>query len=190
MSEIKTIASGAELTQETFDDFIARLKYDCVGEGVNDHCTADAIFAVQAKRYIYGLDKDYCDTFVILWDDSEWKSPDQFYDDHVDYDIAKSLDDAAMGLMDLKFKDLDEKDKFELIEEIDEVTVTGMSEQWEHVNSHYTKDAAEAFIKRKKHDYRDGLRVYVDAQLYCWEWNAIKQALIDGKLILKPAETE
>jgi hypothetical protein len=185
MSEIKSLASGGELTEESFADFVARLKNDCVGAGVNDHCTADAIFTVEAKRYIYGLDKDYSDDLVILWDDASWENPDSFYDDHIDYDIAKQLDDAAMGLMDLKFKDLDLRDKFELIEEIDEVTVTGMSEQWVHVNSHFTKDAAEAFIKRKQHDYRNGLRVYVDAQTHCWEFNAIKKALIEGKLVMK-----
>lgn len=179
MSDIKTIASGAELTQETFDDFIARLRHDCIGEGAKEHITADAIFTVQAKKYIYGIDPDYCNRLVILRDSSRWENPDDFYDDHADWDIAKQLELAG-----LKFKDLDEKDKFELIEEIEGVVVTGVSEHWEHVNSHYTKDAAEAFIKRKKHDYRDGLRVYVDAQVHCWEWNAIKKALIDGKLIL------
>jgi len=189
MSEIKSLASGGELTEESFSDFVARLKHDCVGDGVKDHCTADAIFTVEAKQYIYGLDKDFSDDLVILWDDASWKNPDSFYDDHIDYDIAKQLDNAAIGMaigmMDVKFKDLDLSDKFDLINEIDEVVVTGFSEKWVRVNSHFTKDAAEAFIKRKKHDYPHGLRVYVDAQNYCWEFNAIKEALIEGKLVLK-----
>ena len=52
------------------------------------------------------------------------------------------------------------------------------------MNSHFTREAAEAFIKRKSHDYRDGLRIYVDANIYCWEFNAIKEALMDGRLVL------
>lgn len=38
-----SIASGNKLTPETFADFVQRLKYHCQGEGVSDHCTADAI---------------------------------------------------------------------------------------------------------------------------------------------------
>ena len=30
----------------------------------------------------------------------------------------------------------------------------------------------------------EGLRISVDAQLYCWEWNAIKAAIMDGRLRL------
>lgn len=49
-------------------------------------------------------------------------------------------------------------------------TVTGWDERWECVNAHFTKDAAEAFIKRKKHDYGKGMRVYVNSQYYAWEF--------------------
>lgn len=75
----KSIATGAPLSKETFDDFVVRLRHDCVGDGVKRHYTADA------------------------------------------------------------------------------------------------------FIKRKKHDY-DELRVYVDSQYWCWEFNAIKNAILSGKL--------
>jgi hypothetical protein len=46
-----SLATGAKLTPETWADFVARLKHDCRSEGVSDHCTADAIFIVQAKRW-------------------------------------------------------------------------------------------------------------------------------------------
>jgi hypothetical protein len=56
------------------------------------------------------------------------------------------------------------------------------ADRWEFVSAHFTKEAAEAFINRKKHDY-DKLRVYVDCQLYCWEFNAIINGLLDGKIV-------
>ena len=61
MSEQKTLASGAPLTAETFADLVQRLRHDCIGDGVKDHGTADAIFTVQAKRRITGLDLDNVD---------------------------------------------------------------------------------------------------------------------------------
>lgn len=182
--EIKTLSKGHELTQQTFSDFIDRLKHDCVGKGVEDHCTADAIFIVERKRYIFGIDTDYTDRFCVILEDSHWDDPDQFYKDHIQYSISLKLDSYAQDNNECNFIELDESEKWDAIREIDDVTVTGMDERWEYVNSHFTKDAAEAFIKRKKHDYPEGLRVYVDAQSYCWEWNEIKKALIDGKLKL------
>ncbi len=50
-------------------------------------------------------------------------------------------------------------------------------------------DAAEAFIKRKKHDYRKGLRVYVDASTYSWELNTIKAAILSGRIGFLPEGT-
>lgn len=117
-----------------------------------------------------------------ILEDSHWEDPDEFYNDHAEYSISMKLDEWAQKESECDFIDLSDYDKWEAIKEIKYVTVTGMDERWEYVNSHFTKDAAEAFIKRKQHDYREGLRVYVDAQSYCWEWNTIKNALIAGKL--------
>lgn len=183
-TEIKSLAKGFELMQESFVDFVARLKHDCVGDGVKDHCTADAIFIVQRNRYVFGIDIDYAERVCVILEDSHWEDPDKFYNDHIEYSIAMKLDEYAQDLVGQDFLLLDEVDKWDAIKEIEGVIVTGMDERWEYVNSHFTKDAAEAFIKRKKHDYPEGLRVYVEAQLYCWEFNEIKKALIDGKLKL------
>ncbi|MNN73478.1 hypothetical protein D3C81_1895980 [compost metagenome] len=53
------------------------------------------------------------------------------------------------------------------------------------MNSHFTKDAAEAFIRRKKHDYGE-MRVYVESQYYALEFEAIKSAILDGTLTYTP----
>ena len=78
---------------------------------------------------------------------------------------------------------LSESDQWDILADLPEHTVSGWDERWEHVNSHLTKEAAEAFIRRKKHDYRDGLRVYVEAQIYCWEFNEIIKGLLDGRIV-------
>ena len=57
-----SLATGAKFDAETFADFKNRLHHDCVGEGVEEHCTADALFVVQARRIVSGLDLDYCDS--------------------------------------------------------------------------------------------------------------------------------
>ena len=49
-------------------------------------------------------------------------------------------------------------------------------------------DDADAFIKRKGHDYREGLRVYVDATSYSWELNTIKAAILDGRIGFIPKD--
>jgi len=75
--------------------------------------------------------------------------------------------------------------QWSILDALPDHTVTGWDEKWEYVSAHMTKDAAEAFIQRKKHDYRKGLRVYVESQCYCWEYNTIIAALMSGELVLK-----
>lgn len=178
-----SLALGNELNAETWADFVGRLRHDCVGKGVRDHCTADAIFIVKRRQIIYGLDTDYTDQRVVTCDDSEWFSPQEYWD-YLDEEERAALNRKMQEHADCQFMKASEDDQWEVLGELENHNVTGWSDRWEYVNSHFTKDAAEAFIRRKKHDYPKGLRVYVDAQSYCWEFNAIKEAIIEGRLVL------
>ncbi|WP_255312004.1 hypothetical protein [Pseudomonas mandelii] len=80
-----------------------------------------------------------------------------------------------------RFLELDEDDQWEALSDLEDHTVTGWHQRWEIVNSHFTKDAAEAFIRRKNHDYGE-MRVCVESQYYAWEFEAIKAAILDGTL--------
>ena len=184
MSEINelSIAIGDDLTPETFANFVKRLRHDCVGEGVRDHCTAAALFTVQAQRTAYGFEVDYAEGLCVYRDGCCWFSPLEYWAD-LDGDEQLELDVKAAEGGDCTFLELDSDDQWELLGELEDHTVTGWNKRWEIVNSHFTKDAAEAFIRRKQHDYPP-LRVYVEAQIYCWEFEAIKNALIDGRLVL------
>jgi len=182
-----SLATGDELTPETWADFVKRFHHDCVGEGVDDHCTADAIFVVEKKQIVSGIDRDYACDLLVYCDDSTWYSPLEYWD-AADESMRQNLDAKAAEEYSWRegvtFLGLETHEQWDVLESLDEHHVVGYVERWEHLNSHFTKDAAEAFIKRKKHDYPDGLRVYVDAQIYCWEFNAIKKAILSGRLTL------
>lgn len=181
-----TLASGAPLTQSSFDDFVRRLKHDCEGDGVKNHYTADAIFIVQARRIVSGIDPEYTDKLLVYCDDSRWFSPDEYWNDLGDGE-RKSLDVKSIKSCGVKFIDAAICQQWDLLGGLEHHCVTGWDEKWEYVCAHFTNDAAEAFILRKKHDYRDGIRVYVDAQVYAWEFNAIKKALMNGQIIFSKA---
>lgn len=180
-----SIAKGSALTPETYADFVTRLRYHCDGEGVNDHCTADAIFIVEKRVIDYGLHEDYSDNICIYYsgDDGEWHSFDEFWSE-CDRSAKATLNNKSRAGYGVKFSCLGDWLKEAVLEDAG-YTITRWRDRWEYVNSHFTKEAAEAWIKRKGHDYPEGLRVYVDAQLYCWEWNAIKEAILSGKLVFK-----
>lgn len=182
-----SLATGHDLDTATWGDFVTRLHHDCAGPGVHDHCTSAAIFIVQARRIIYGLDLDYSEDRVILvsCDEAEWFSIAEYWED-ADEEDRTLLNGKAQELVERDFMDLDEDDQFEMLAELDEHQVTGYAEHWEYINAHFTKDAAEAFIRRKKHDYGKGMRVYVESNYWAWEFNAIKEAILAGTLTYTP----
>jgi len=148
-----------ELTKETFDDFITRLKFHHRGEGVREHFTCDPLFIVQSRERVVGLDSAYCDDYI--WINAE--------NDHAEADTRTA------NRLDALDDDGRKTGAWEKVYYID---------RWEYVSAHLTKEAAEAFIARKKHDH-DELRVYVDCQLCCWEFNAIIEGLLDGKITFR-----
>lgn len=171
------------LNEETWADFIKRLRHDCVGEGVREHATADALFVVEAKRIITGIDTDYTDQICVLCEDSIWYSPEEYWDD-LDDEQQAELD--AQCDEDVAFLDLSERDQWDILRDLDDHTVTGWDSRWEYINAHFTKAAAERFIERKKHDYREGMRVFVESQYYAWEFNAIKEGILNGTITYTP----
>ena len=183
----RSLATASTLDAETWADFVKRLRHDCVGAGVHDHCTADAIFIVQAKRIVYGIDTDYSDNRVLLdhCNEGEWFSPKEFWEDR-DHDARAALNRAMQDWSSCQFMKADESDQWYVLGELQGHSVTGWQETWEYISAHFTKDAAEAFIRRKKHDYRKGMRVYVESQYYSWEFNAIKAAILNGTLTYTP----
>lgn len=177
-----SIANGAELTADTFSEFVQRLRHHVRGDGVSWHHTADALFTVQARHIIFGIDPDYTDQLAVAVDEDMYFSPQEYWD-AADEDQRDRLNKASHDDHEVDFMALDISEQWDLLGGLDDHTVSGWDERWDYVNSHFTKEAAEAFIQRKKHDYRHGLRVYVEAQVYCWEFNAIIKGLLDGRIV-------
>lgn len=183
-----SLATGAELTPQSWADFVARLTHDHRGDGAARHLGADPIFTVQAKRYTYGVDLDFNAEKVILADESVYLSEQDYYENGLDDEGREALDAIARKCHEAKFLELGEFEQRLVLQDMEGVTVTGRTERWDYVSAHLTQQAADAFIARKAHDYRDGLRVYVDSQYYSWEFNTIVNAIMDGRLVLKSPE--
>lgn len=179
-----SLATGAALDSATWTDFVERLRYDCNGAGVKWHHTACALFTVQVKRIDYGFEPDYAEGLVVCLEDQSWFTPVEYWQD-LDEDEQAEINRATQESNECDFLELDEDDQWEFLAELDDHTVTGWNKRWEIVNSHFTKDAAEAFIRRKQHDYGE-MRVYVESQYYAWEFEAIKDAILDGTLTYTP----
>jgi len=182
------LANGGSLTPDSFQDFIKRLNDGVNGVRVNDHFTRDAIFTVQRLRRIEGIDLDFGPKRVLTDSDHErrWFSPEEYWDD-LDIEEKRSLNEEAIEAEDKFFLDMDTTEQWDFLADRDYLNLYGYQEEWEHVNSHLTYEAAEAFIKRKGHDYRDGLRIFVDSRVWCPEFTTIIDALISGRLILNPS---
>jgi hypothetical protein len=179
-----SLATGHNLDAATWTDFVQRLRYDCIGPRVADHCTSAALFKVENRRIIYGLDMDYTDKLVVYCDDWKWFSPQEYWKD-CDRGAKTRLNKLMQEWASCQFMKAELSDQWHVLGELPQHTVTGWEEEWEYVNCHFTYAAAEAFIKRKKHDYRE-LRIYVDSQYWCWEFEAIKAAILDGTLTYTP----
>ena len=177
----QSLAFGAELNADTFADFVKRLHHDCVGKGVSDHCTADALFIVQEKVIIQGIDKEYVDGWCVYHDERTWYSPVDYWKS-LDKSEKADLNKICKESWGETFLKLNSLWQWDVLSGLDEHIVSGYAERWQYVCAHFTKDAAEAFIARKKHDHHE-LRVYVESQYWAWEFNAIKNALINGKLV-------
>lgn len=184
-----SLATGHHLDAATWADFVQRLRYDCKGKRVHDHCTADAVFIVEARRIVAGLDMDYTDKRLVCWDSGESVaySVKEYWDGLSSYEKSQ-LNKKMQTWSECQFMKADESDQWYVLGELEDHTVTGWDDRWEYVNAHFTKDAAEAFIRRKKHDYGKGMRVYVESQYYAWEFNAIKDAILDGTLTYTPKQ--
>ena len=166
-----------ELTKEFFDEFLTRLKYQHRGKGVDDHCTAHPMFTVQCLKYIPGISLEYDPDYFWIDSDHEGEYSAKEFEEVLDEYIS---DGNIIDKFDKKYDDVVTIDGgAEII-----FQRVGYVETWEHVNSHLTKEGAEAFIKRKKHDYKE-LRIYVDSQYHCWEFNTIIDGLLSGKITLK-----
>lgn len=177
MKTIDSLASGAKLNQDTWDDFVRRLRYDTKGEGVKNHYTADAVFQVRTL-VDQVVPEDYGGELHVF-DGCEISQTAQVFYKSLEKDLQDELDAECDG----NFLNASDYYKNEALEKLfPDYSLIYVKQNWKTVNQHMTRDAAIAFINRKKHDYPSGLYLYVDATTYSWEYNTIKEAILDGRI--------
>jgi hypothetical protein len=148
------------MNKQEFDDFVARLTAENKGDRVGSHCTAHPLYIVQSLQCEYGVDPDFgTDGFVWVMDGT-------------DYTRDELIEAFTQGVDDNEIPDFSDAEK------------VCYRERWEYVSAHFTREAAVAYIDRKKHDYR-GMRIYVESRVHAHEFNSVVEALISGQIVFK-----
>lgn len=172
----------SELTDADFTAFKERLNYhNRDREGVDRHITANPIFNVQHEKRIYGMGEGYADEFIWMKSDNQeifYNSFDDLVDELEDDDLEKIAKYCANE--EIEIDDVPDYEIQHIAEHLG-YEKCGYIKEWEHINSHLTREGAEAFILRKKHDYAE-MRVWVGSQYLCWEFNEIIKGILDGKI--------
>jgi hypothetical protein len=179
-----TLFTGAPLDATLFDDFITRLRHDCIGEGVQDHCTADVIFLVEVKEHIYGIDTEFAPHLAIYSEGDYYHSVAEIMSCHREH-LIENLDALCLKFHEKPFDEIGEDEQFVAIGEMENFEVIGYQENWKLVNSHFTQSSADEFVRKHGHKYGGKLRISQESQHRSFEFNAIKNALLDGKLVWK-----
>ncbi|KLN96156.1 hypothetical protein [Moellerella wisconsensis] len=178
MSEIKSLADGDNLNNETWNDFIERLKHHNQGEGVNYHATAYPIFTVREKVAVTGSEDD---NVGICCEGEHYDDVNDAFSE-LDKDVESKVLAQAEGYTGWSWDMLSDYDKANAIIDVtDDSYIYYWRWDYRTVNSHLTKEAAERFIKRKQHDYGK-LSIHVESAYWCWELRTIIDAMMNGKI--------
>lgn len=170
------------MIKSDFDELVDRLKYwNKSEEGRHSHITDSPIFTVQQLVKVYGFDSTYSDDWCLCYDDEVWWNVEEYMysldDDRVSKIVNKSGCDNIEQFLDLNGWD----QIYELQAETTDLNQVYYKEEWQHVNTHLTKEGAQAFIKRKQHDYGK-LRVYVESLFWCVEFKELIKGLVSGEI--------
>lgn len=123
-----------------------------------DNCyTTDPVYVVQEK-YKQSV-PDYRGEFV--------EYIETMSGDNCSYDSYEEMVEAFLESGYDKEEQINDSDYFENSYNID----------WRNINYHFTREGAEWFIKRKKHDYNE-LRIYVDSLYHCYEMKMLRDILL------------
>ena len=173
------------MKKEQWNEFLERLKYWNLGEGVRNHGTANPIFEVKEKVRVYGLDSQYSENSV--WFDNEnERSWDDIPSLLKDLDESGEIDDLFRETGDYNCKTvgdylrLHEFDQEKFLERLGFNEVWYV-EEWKHVNTHLTSEGAQRFIDRKQHDYGE-LKIWVDSLYWCFEFQEVIEAILNGEI--------
>ncbi|MFV5374663.1 ead/Ea22-like family protein [Acinetobacter calcoaceticus] len=170
-------------TPETWAEFTQQLKQSWE----NDNAGTDSpIFVVQSKNIVWGLDpaSDSVEitNIVDVDQESKYKSVEEFFDS-LKAAEKHDLNGLAIDEEDELFLDIKASTQINILSDWNErnVNICHGKYFWEDINCHLTRTAADAFIKRKSHDYGE-LRVFVKSLYWCDEFKNLLNAIISGEV--------
>lgn len=171
---------SAALPTFQYDDFVRRLKHYNIGAGAKDHMTDNPLFVVKEKVFDWGYDLNYTNKIAIIDHISEniFYSLNDFLQDLSDED-RKALDKVTEN--EVPFLDLSTNNQLDVLQNSLRYSITGYKERLQFVNCHLTKEAAERFIRVKRHSYGP-LTVVVTSQKDCAEFNSLISAILNNQL--------
>lgn len=170
-------------TPETWAEFTQQLKKSWEKDNAG---TDSPIFVVQAKNIVWGLDPTHdsveITNIVDVDQDSKYKSVEDFFESLKATD-KHDLNGLAIDEEDELFLDIKASTQINILSDWNErnVYICHGKYFWEDINCHLTRTAADAFIKRKSHDYGE-LRVFVKSLYWCDEFKNLLNAIISGEV--------
>lgn len=144
--------------RELCDELERTEKLDRIRErmkGQDNRATAHPIFLVQQKRRIYGLDLEYTDNFVWIYDDGEYETAEE---------LAELLIEVEMT----------EEEAYES----GFLTKTGYVDEWVFVQPFFSEKGAQKYIDENAHNLNEP-RIYVDSAYRNDEWQAVRAVLLE-----------
>ncbi|MES5712049.1 ead/Ea22-like family protein [Acinetobacter baumannii] len=170
-------------TPETWAEFTQQLKNSWEQDNAG---TDSPIFVVQEKKIVWGLDPASDSVEVINIVDADHESTFKTIDDF--FESLKATDKHALNGFAIEEEDelfLDVKATTQISILSDwydrNIHICHGKYFWEDVNCHLTRSAADAFIKRKSHDFGE-LRVFVKSLFWCEEFKNLLNAIISGEV--------
>ena len=170
-------------TPETWAEFTQQLKNSWEKDNAG---TDSPIFVVREKKIVWGLDpaSDSVEitNIVDADDESTYKSIDDFFESLKATD-KHALNGLAIEEEDELFLDVKASTQINILSDWNErnIHICHGKYFWEDVNCHLTRSAADAFIKRKSHDFGE-LRVFVKSLYWCEEFKNLLNAIISGEV--------
>ena len=111
------------------------------------------MWLVQEKVRDYGYDPEYSDEHV--WLGAEGKKPDAYTEKCLETSYGRLGEGQVGGWCRVHYKD-----------------------RWQYVQTFFTQDAADAFIRTQAHNYGE-LRTYVGSGYNNTEWRQIREFLLE-----------
>ncbi|AGM46906.1 hypothetical protein AD45P2_00445 [Alteromonas phage vB_AmaP_AD45-P2] len=182
MKKNKSITRGTSAALPSFDyaEFLKRLRYHNLGDGTDQHLTANPLFVVKEKVFDWGYDLDFTNKIAVI----------NAVTDHISYSLEQFAQDLTVEQREtldslteneVPFLQQSTNNQIDILQNSHRYKVTGYTERLEFVNCHFTREAAQQFIDLKRHNYGP-LTIAVTSQKDCAEFNSIIYAMLNNRI--------